>query len=337
MPTGSATRFGPLLLTLALAAPWPMVWGYAGWLLRGDVAAPEAVRALGAGLQSAGLLILLLGGLRVMCREQGVADVHLGWPADKRRLLAVNAGWLLAVLLPSSIVVPATEFLSDEVARNGLGRGAFIVGSALLGVFGYRLLKFNGGLVEPRAGVKFGGWIWRMRHVWFALGVGGPLALGVLAAAGYYYSALAVESPAVPDDGRGDRRERFVQPGGAVAAGGAAEAGGAAGAGEARRPSRRQRRQAGGRRLGRRDAGERRGADGGHHRRRRAGPRTAAGDDLRGPGGGVLLRLARSGAGAGGAGSGEAVELFGGEREGRGDAGAADAGPPGRGGRRWRR
>ena len=183
-----------LLLTLALAAPWPMVWGYAGWLLRGDVAAPEAVRALGAGLQSAGLLILLLGGLRVMCREQGVADVHLGWPADKRRLLAVNAGWLLAVLLPSSIVVPATEFLSDEVARNGLGRGAFIVGSALLGVFGYRLLKFNGGLVEPRAGVKFGGWIWRMRHVWFALGVGGPLALGVLAAVGYYYSALAVES-----------------------------------------------------------------------------------------------------------------------------------------------
>ena len=183
-----------LLLTAALVAPWPLVWWYAGWLLRGDVAAPEAVRALGAGLQSAGFLILLLAGVRVICREQGVADVHLGWPADERRTLAVNAGWLLAVLLPSSIVVPATEFLSDEVARNGLGRLAFLVGSVLLAVFGYRLLKFKGGLVKPLEGRRLGGWIWRMRHVWFAVGVGGPLALAVLAAAGYYYSALAVES-----------------------------------------------------------------------------------------------------------------------------------------------
>ena len=183
-----------LLITAALVAPWPLLWWYLGWLLKGDVYAPEPVRALGAGLQSAGLLILLLQGFRVFCREQGVADVHLRWPEDKRRALAVNAAWLLAVALPSSILVPATEFMSDELYRNGLGRLAFLASSVFLAVFAHRLLKFKGGVLEARPDLKLGGWVWRLRYAWYALGVGGPLALTLLAAVGYYYSALTVES-----------------------------------------------------------------------------------------------------------------------------------------------
>lgn len=180
-----------LIYTLLLSLPIPLALLAAGSLLASSDH-PSAAKALSQGLLAAGSVFLLLDFARQMCRRGGLADVHFRWNERARQVLRANLRWLVMVEVPAALIVAACDSLGDDVFRLGLGRLAFIAGS--LGLFFFFMLVFHptrGALSELLAR---DGWPWKLRKLWYGLLVVSPLALGIAAALGYYYTASEVQS-----------------------------------------------------------------------------------------------------------------------------------------------
>jgi potassium efflux system protein len=180
-----------VVVTLLLALPIPLALVWIGWLFAAQNIDLFAA-ALGEGLKATAAVWLLLDFVRQMCRKAGVADAHFQWNQEARQTLLNNLRWLIAVEVPSAMVTASCDAAGDEVNRQGLGRLAFIVGSAGLTIFMARVFR-------PGSGVFSGllardGWGWRLRKLWYWMLVLLPGALTIAAAAGYYYTATQVQS-----------------------------------------------------------------------------------------------------------------------------------------------
>jgi small-conductance mechanosensitive channel len=88
-------RFGhtlrALLLTLALAAPLPLVLGVTGWQLLAASQATELSLLLGAALLRIVAILFVLLALWRICLPGGLAIAHFRWPEPEVRRLAVRA------------------------------------------------------------------------------------------------------------------------------------------------------------------------------------------------------------------------------------------------------
>ncbi|MEM6312598.1 MAG: mechanosensitive ion channel domain-containing protein [Planctomycetota bacterium] len=171
-----------------LAAARPAIIGAVGLVL---LDARGFASNVGAALLSIAVLDLLLSSVRELCRDGGLADVHFDWDARARTGLRRELGWLQAILLPVAFVVSLCEASGEEDLQAGIGRLAFMVGGVVFAIFLARSFHPGKGIIAeimPRAG-----WAWRLRRVWYGLLVGVPAALTVAAAAGYFYSAIAIQ------------------------------------------------------------------------------------------------------------------------------------------------
>lgn len=177
-------------LCLLLAMPVSMLMFWTGWLLY-SANGGLFVYGLGGGLMSAGIVLYILRYFHVLSRRDSLFQAHFRWSDRSRLTLSRNLHWLIPVLIPISIIVPMTEMSEDIVYRNGLGRLSFLVASVALTWFLYRVL-------HPKRGASADfmvnrGIFWRTRVLWFGLLALAPLMLGVLAAVGYYVSALKLQ------------------------------------------------------------------------------------------------------------------------------------------------
>ncbi len=177
-------------LTLAVAAAWPAVFWIIAWRLDA-VEPPERLSAMtSAGLVRVASVLFVLGLLRELCRDDGLADAHYNTDPASRRALARTMGWLIPALLPCALIIGATEFGSGGVGSDPLGRVAFVVSSLLFALAVGRLLRPGGPLMANLLRRRRGGWLDNLRWVWYPATVAVPLSLGILALLGYYYSAL---------------------------------------------------------------------------------------------------------------------------------------------------
>ena len=177
-----------LLITLVLALPLPLLLAIAGAILSAGGSDGSFAGALGSGLQSAAWVALALEVARVMCRNGGVLDQHLRWRADARRALTRPLRWLLPVSVATALLVETTNALG--LYLDTLGRAAFVGNAVALAVFVWRgLHPERGALAAYFIGARRHGWQWNLRKLWFSGAALFPAALGVLALAGYYYTA----------------------------------------------------------------------------------------------------------------------------------------------------
>jgi potassium efflux system protein len=119
-----------------------------------------------------------------------LAESHFEWPAKAVWSLRLNLLWLMVCTMPLLFVTAVLYSIEPEEGRHSLGRVMFIVTSAVVAFFLGRTLRPNGGVLLEYLADHSGGWIDRLRYVWFAAGVCAPLSLAALAFFGYYYTAL---------------------------------------------------------------------------------------------------------------------------------------------------
>lgn len=177
-------------LSLAIALPVSLLLFWAGWLLyfaNGGL----FVYGLGGGLMNAGIVIYILRVFQVMSRKHGLFHAHFRWSDRARQSLARNLGWMIAVLAPIAVLVPMTELSDDIIYRNGIGRLGFLVASVVLSLFLFRVLHPKRGAVADALAQR--GLLWKTRLIWFPLIASAPLILGLLAAVGYYVTALKLQ------------------------------------------------------------------------------------------------------------------------------------------------
>lgn len=199
-PVGNVTRdtfwltLRASLVTVLLALPSVILLFMAGYLMRQAPNASRFTQAAAAGVQQLGVLVFFIEPFVQVCRNNGLADGHFHWSAEARQGLHRSLRWLLLMLAIPTLLVGFTEAFDDDSKRQTLGRAAFMCGSLMIAGFSWRLLHPRYGVLANVTGSDNKASHWRLGYLWLPLAFGGPIALCGLAAWGYYYTALQVES-----------------------------------------------------------------------------------------------------------------------------------------------
>ncbi len=189
----SCARFGPtvraLWLTVLLASFWPMLIGFVGYRLTEPPRGSDFSQAIGHGLEGVAVSFLLVNLLRLICRNDGLGDAHFSWDNSAIRRLRRELRLVMIVLLP--ILFLATVFHSSREApgSDSLERVLYVVGLVGLAWFAYRILNPKHGVFSEALAADQKGWGNRTRWLWYPLSIGVPVALALLAAAGYFFTA----------------------------------------------------------------------------------------------------------------------------------------------------
>jgi potassium-dependent mechanosensitive channel len=177
--------------TLLITAVWPaLMWFVGRSLIGGATLRGEFAESLGTALQiTAGLLLPVLL-LRQTCRRNGLAESHFDWPTEGLAALRHQLTLLIFAILPVVLIVEMFEAQSNDAWKDALGRLAFIVGQLSLLPFIYFMLRpklgtFHRVLRRPRGSV-----FEKFALPMFVMLAGVPVALALLTAAGFYYTAL---------------------------------------------------------------------------------------------------------------------------------------------------
>lgn len=183
-----------LAVTLLAAAPWPLLLGAGGWLLRATIESSDFVKAVDAGLTAVALPLLLMHGFQLLCRPQGVAEVHFGWHPQVLAVWQRNMHWAIPTLVPALFVTAMTGAQVKEGYTESLGQLSFMVSMVALALLFQRVLRPKGGIFEHHLTEQPTSWLSRFRYIWYSVAVGLPVILAGLAAAGYYYTALHLKN-----------------------------------------------------------------------------------------------------------------------------------------------
>ena len=186
-------HFGPTveaLVASALAtAFWPGLMLLIGWQLKSRPDVPELGHAIGMGLLNAAYLLWLCRFARQICRHDGIGVRHFEWNADSLAIARRSLSWLAAIGIPCLFFVLATSSYRDGEWSSFLGRVVFLFGMLTLACFSHVTLRAGIGIFREPCNASPEAWFCRLRHAIHFLGIGIPLALAVLAAMGYEYSA----------------------------------------------------------------------------------------------------------------------------------------------------
>ncbi len=189
----SCCRFPPTLetagLTVLAALVWPGLAWYVGWRLTLAAEASDLCRALGPGLTETARVFLALELLRLVCCPRGLGEAHFGWSASATKVLRHNLRWFSppGLLLMGMAVTMAWQ--ENDAWDASLGRACFMAGLLCFSWALHRVLRPGGAVFHAMIAPRPAGWLDRFRYVWYPLCVLTPIALAMLAAAGYHYTA----------------------------------------------------------------------------------------------------------------------------------------------------
>lgn len=177
-------------LTLYLASSWPLLLVLAGWHLSVLPFAGDFSRAVGFGLLIAGHILGILNFLDYLCREQGVAQVHFRWHDVTRLALRRQLLWLRPLWVSLIFLIATIEAANKITFGNSLGRLAFMVVIAASAVFAVKMFRITSGKSADTEEASKQGLLLKLRFLWYLISVGLPGLLVLLAAMGYFYTAL---------------------------------------------------------------------------------------------------------------------------------------------------
>ncbi|MHC4081215.1 MAG: mechanosensitive ion channel domain-containing protein, partial [Planctomycetota bacterium] len=178
-------------ITLLRSAAWSVVvWAAGTWLATADaVSELDLGRGVAAGLQRVAIPLLMLMLIRELCLPQGLGQAHFRWNARNVTLLRRHVTWLMFIGVPGSFVVAVMVAQPNNAFEVSLGRLLYIVIMLAAAAFLRLILRPESGILRDYLERNRGGWIDRLHYVWYPLAVSLPVALAVLSAVGYFYTA----------------------------------------------------------------------------------------------------------------------------------------------------
>jgi potassium efflux system protein len=179
-----------LALTLFLASTWPIILVLFQWRLSSSAFDNDFSQSLASGFRALAPVVFMLGFLRHFSMPHGLAQEHLRMRNEplsfSRRLL----GWYFVLAIPVVFLVEVMQSQqTNEQWYNSAGRLFFMFGLLALALFLFILLSPKGTLMKPYLKQRHGGWIERLRYVWYPLCFCLPVVFAILAGTGYFYAA----------------------------------------------------------------------------------------------------------------------------------------------------
>ncbi len=177
--------FQAFLFTLVLALPYPMVLVFLGWSLLRTPDASYWLQGLAEGLLFSGYLLAEVLFIRALCRKGGVGEQHFRWHREPLESLRENVTWISILYIPASIVALMTLNEKDAAHLASLGRLSFIATMLWVAFFIRRMLDEQKGVKSRTIREYPQEFIARIQKFWKFLFVSFPLAMVILALAGY--------------------------------------------------------------------------------------------------------------------------------------------------------
>jgi len=178
-----------LAITLALALPFAIVLGTGSWLLLGVPSPSPFITSLGMALKAAAQLYLTLYGFSWLFDRRGVAIRHFHWHGETMLGLQSAMRRFTAFFVPLVFVVVLNGAAAPQGNSESLGRLAFLIAMGWVAIFVYRLFRREAPLMQRLVGLHPRSWLAKLHPAWFAFLVLLPVAIGVLAASGFYFAA----------------------------------------------------------------------------------------------------------------------------------------------------
>lgn len=180
-----------LAISLWMALPLPILLGFFGWIFRTDPRGSTATYALGEGLLAPALLLLVLRFSAVLCWPGGVAEAHFRWKRGVLDPLHRSLMALIFLYLPAHFVLAIWWNNGEDLsAFQGPGRIVFIVAMIAVAMILRRFFRKNGEDVF-RLGAP-GSAVLKARRIWIVCLLLLPPVFAVLAASGYFLTAVAL-------------------------------------------------------------------------------------------------------------------------------------------------
>ena len=185
-----------LLLTVLIAIPVPLGLLFFAWRLHAGgqqltqpAADVEFAAAIGQGCLLTAALLFPLDFLRQLCRPNGLGCKHFQWWPESADILRANLRWLIDFSLPLAAISGIMSAHADTRFEASLGRIAFMLLMPLLAIFFVRVLAPRRGVLENFLERNQGGWLDRLRWIWFPALVALPLLLAAMSFLGYHYTS----------------------------------------------------------------------------------------------------------------------------------------------------
>jgi potassium efflux system protein len=176
-------------LTLLISLLWPAATAFLSWRLAPTPDGTDLSSAVAAALWLVAGAFLPVELLRQICRRQGLAESHFGWPISAVRTLRVNLRQLMSLGLPLVFVTSVLHASNPDQGYDVVKRIGFILTCILAAFFLSRVVHPATGMFQEYVAFHQNGWLDRLKYVWYWMGVASPLALAGIAFWGYYYSA----------------------------------------------------------------------------------------------------------------------------------------------------
>jgi len=179
-----------LALTVYLAVGFPFLMFFVARQLLQLPGLHGFTQVIATGLMSAAGSLAAIRFFYHLCRRDGLAHVHFKWNEPVRRSLLRNLRWVTPVGVLMGFLVSAMATVKEIEFGDSMAELALIVQVIAVSAFFGRILRFSGGVVTTLLKNHPTGWLARLRYIWWPVAVGMPLFLAVLAAIGYFLSAL---------------------------------------------------------------------------------------------------------------------------------------------------
>ena len=177
--------------TVLMSLPLPIALLLAGVLLEGTQ--PMVASAVGAALIDVIALAFSLEFIRHASRNDGLVEAHFRWRREGLVHLRRLVFLLETTLLPLVIIALAFLEQPEALLSDGVGRLAFIASQLVLAFFFAWIFAPWLPLVRAFLSRHQGGFTNQTRWIWYPLLVAAPVAMAVLAAVGFYYTAAQLD------------------------------------------------------------------------------------------------------------------------------------------------
>ena len=183
--------FKVFILTILLAANWPIIILFILWRLSFDTSGSDFIQPLSGGLKDLALGIFIFEFLRHMTMPSGLMQDHFRVRPEVLTFIRKHIRWFFTLVIPLTFVfrVLQIEQQINDLFNNTIGQLIFIVILVLAAVFLLKLLRPKGPLVEPYIKRNRDGWVDRLKYFWYPMCLILPLIFSVLVFLGYFYAA----------------------------------------------------------------------------------------------------------------------------------------------------
>lgn len=189
----TTTSFMPTIqsiaLCLVLALPLPMIHLLLGWRLLSIAHEEQFLSALGWGLLVSARYFFPLEVLRQIARSGGLAESHFQWSSHSTSVLRGQLRWLIDLAIPCVGIYAVVANGLESKAEDTLGRVVFGVLLFMCSIFLINTLHPRHGVLREYLGANSGGWIDRLRFVWYTGLCAAPIFLLGMSLMGYHYTA----------------------------------------------------------------------------------------------------------------------------------------------------